>query len=139
MMKSKVCTMTNALVKKGYTKSAAFTKAWALVKAEAVNERMHRLSLSSDRYNRQDRELASRLSVEYGCLMSKANSIHNGPEIIPPTEEEKAILMAEMTRLLNTEDWETSPYSKLWARHEGKIAASEVEAFITYNATELAA
>ena len=79
-MKSKVCTLANSFIRKGYTKSAAFTKAWALVKAEAISDRMHTLSLSTDRYNAAQREESNRLSSEYAILMNRANSIQTAEE-----------------------------------------------------------
>lgn len=80
MTKSKVCTMANALVSKGYTKSEAFTKAWAIVKAEAISDKLHVLSLSTDRYNTTERTTVADLNREHTLLMNKANSIQTAAE-----------------------------------------------------------
>ena len=81
MMKSKVCTMANELTKKGYTKSEAFTKAWALCKAEAISEKLHALSLSTDRYSAAQNVKVRDMSMEHANLMNRANSIQSAEEI----------------------------------------------------------
>jgi len=80
-MKATVCRMANEFTAKGYTKSQAFTKAWAIVKAEDISRRQHDLSISTDRYSAAERTKAEALSREYVNLVSRANSIKNAAEI----------------------------------------------------------
>ena len=81
MMKSKVCTKANEFMKKGYTKSEAFTKAWALCKAEAISEKLHVLSLSTDRYSNTQNVKVRDMNMQHANLMNRANSIQSAEEI----------------------------------------------------------
>jgi len=62
--KSKVCIIANRLIKQGYTRSSAFCKAWAIVKAETINTKVSGVTFAKrqtalERLTKYDAQLIS--------------------------------------------------------------------------------
>jgi hypothetical protein len=108
--KSIVCTKANQLMKEGNTRSAAFVKAWALVKTEQINNRLFDLNMI-DRQSREQKEEVRKLQNERRELQSKAGKGHDSikahpisARIINPdlTNSEKAEIEDKLFRMMTT-------------------------------------
>lgn len=121
-IKSLVCSKANQIIKNGYSKSEAFTKAWVLVKAEAVQDKMHVLKLSSDCFSSSERAAYNKLSSEYGILMNRASSIKIADEIDQRAKADRRL--AEISERLSDIQFAVSIHNK-------KSTSDERAAYIT--------
>lgn len=107
-MKSIVCTKANQLVKEGYTKSAAFVRAWALAKAEVISDQLFYMNMK-DRYNAADREYVAKLQIERSSLYTRANTCKKieAPKTLVLTDAEKAEINERLTKIMlsSRPDW----------------------------------
>lgn len=88
-MKSNVCKKANAFIAQGHTRSAAFVKAWALVKADAITEKMDWIE-GADRMSSVQLNQYRELGAKRTALWNKADSIKTAAEIEAHEQEQAA-------------------------------------------------
>lgn len=118
--KSEICTAANQLMKQGYTKSEAFIRAWALAKAEVIENELFVLNLA-DRYTYSENKRAGELHAELCRLYARANS--HKQKIVVLSDAEKAAINSRLYEILNAPgeiDW--NAYAKLEDRLKGRAA-----------------